>query len=190
MRLLVEMLKSNDLRLLTVPYDTDYSLEKLVEVFDKIMQEYQELKGNKKYEKELRDVQADLYELHKINACWFSIECIEFMRLDLAQDIIDLLKLKLNGIQIDLSDTKKAKSDLEALAKSIETSMMIANVNEAKNKIKHEDQSWEDMQVRIHLSLGVSVDYDCTVAKFIAYEKSEERLIEAQKKLKAKKDGK
>jgi len=186
MRQLIELFNTNDLRYLLVEYDDTYSQANLVQLFDSIMFEFETLRGDNKYQEYFEQTDDSLYRGCFINAIYLTIEFLSLLQNEDAKELIIEFNIRQNGKHIEISNekfNKKAIQQLEQIARSVESQMIIKAERERieQQAQKPKQLNWEEQLVWIHTSLGVMPEYDCTVSRYVAYEKQINARIAAQK---------
>lgn len=165
----------------------------LIQAYDLILKEYDELRGTNEYKKHFEKLDGTLWDLYLIDAIKLTESCLKIVdtkngkfNTTLASQLIDEFNIRHNGKKVEIEEkglNKKAISTLEMVRKGIENKILIRNEKEkAKEKTI---QLWEDARVYIQIILGILPEYDCSVTQFISYEKSAKATITAKEKHKA-----
>lgn len=168
MRNLVEIFNTNDLRyLLDVDeLPDDYNISKLIPVFDEILKEYEQLRGDKFYTKFIQDSDTGIREAAKLTIIRGCYELLLCGKRSEAYEILSKIKIKsrtLNELEFDM---KKITQDIQIKAMK-------------KGDKKEEKQNFGAMCANIKMTLNIDVKDD-TVAEFCEYEKQIKKQREWQ----------
>lgn len=166
MRKLVAALNEKEVRHLLIDdfWEDDYSDPELYIAIDKILKEVEKLKGDTSYQDSIKNNGYEQNEANKIKFYYGLYYLFEISPLEAIEVI------KETGIK---QDTK------EKVKKRLDNLVFDRKVEKEKEKGKEEIVTFEEMCVPIETYFNRTIDYDITVAKFIAYE---DRIKKIEKK--------
>lgn len=176
MRQFIDVFNKDDLRYILKEYDENVKQDDLKEYFDNIMEEYRSLTGNDEYERHIHKIELRQYKELQIKAYRRIIQCVEFGLNDVAEEMIKLFNFSLK-ITKPIETIKNA----ERAIKSILTTLQIQDIQEKENAPKKQNIKWAGLIVYIHRTIGIKIEYDCTVELYCEYEQQANDYIKAKK---------
>lgn len=190
MRLLIKIDDTGDLNYL-IKKGSECDEKILVKTYEQIRIEYQDLTGDNSYKTFIDRHDLTIIETQYLTVIDTIVVCLRTMNTDTgflytegAQLLIDEYNIKYNGKKVEIEHQKQNEKTikiLEQLSKSIITRQKIRKSKDVEEQELlqkgRQKTTWEDLVTYIHISLGVQMDYNCSVKQYVSYEKSAKQII-------------